>query len=152
MELDAKHGTGRILKTVSIFAQTDGELRCNISGSYPRRAVAAGDAAMSETQLAALDAVQRLASSPDMYLDMDIGEGDIQFLNNRTILHGRTGYTDWPEVARRRHLMRLWLEVPSGRACRRIRACTHPRTSRCGCASARPSWSCRRAISRTCPS
>jgi hypothetical protein len=113
MELDAQHGTGRILKTVSIFAQTDGELSCNISGSYPRRAAAAGDAVLSPTQLAALDAVQRVASSPETYLDMDIGEGDIQFLNNRLLLHGRTSYTDWPEVARRRHLMRLWLEVPS---------------------------------------
>jgi hypothetical protein len=113
MELDAQHGTGRILKTVSIFAQTDGELSCNISGSYPRRAVAAGDAVMTRIQEEALDAVQRIASSPDMYLDMDIGEGDIQFLNNRLLLHGRTGYEDWPDVARRRHLMRLWLELPS---------------------------------------
>src|SRR5262245_52771452 len=113
MELDANHGTGRILKTVSIFAQTDGELSCNVSGSYPRRAVAAGDAVMTPTQLAALDAVQSTAASPETYLDMDIGEGDIQLLNNRLLLHGRTGYTDWPDLARRRHLMRLWLEVPS---------------------------------------
>jgi len=113
MELDASHGTGRILKTVSIFAQRGGELSCNVSGSYPRRAVAAGDAVMTRLQEEALDAMQRIAASPDTYLDMEIGEGDIQFLNNRLLLHGRTGYEDWPEVARRRHLMRLWLAVPS---------------------------------------
>jgi hypothetical protein len=50
---------------------------------------------------------------PELYLDMNIGEGDIQFLNNRTILHGRTGYDDWPDMDRRRHMMRLWLEVTS---------------------------------------
>ena len=33
--------------------------------------------------------------------------------NNRTLLHGRTGYEDWPDIERRRHLMRMWLEVPS---------------------------------------
>ena len=44
---------------------------------------------------------------------MSIAEGDIQFLNNRTILHGRTGYMDWPDMARRRHMMRLWVEVPA---------------------------------------
>jgi hypothetical protein len=44
---------------------------------------------------------------------MSIGEGDIQFLNNRVILHGRTDYEDWPEVARRRHMLRLWLRAPS---------------------------------------
>jgi hypothetical protein len=44
---------------------------------------------------------------------MKYRQGDIQFLNNRTILHGRSGYQDWPEVACRRHLMRLWRQIPS---------------------------------------
>jgi TfdA family taurine catabolism dioxygenase TauD len=35
--------------------------------------------------------------------------GDIQFLHNHTILHARTGYEDWPEAERKRHLLRLWL-------------------------------------------
>lgn len=113
MELDAQHGSGRLVKTVAIFSRRSGQLSCNISGSYPRRAVEAGDAVMTPRQVEALDELERLAASPEFYLDMTIGEGDIQFLNNRIILHGRTGYEDWPEIARRRHLMRLWLEVPS---------------------------------------
>jgi hypothetical protein len=68
---------------------------------------------MTKLQAEALDALQRLAASPEFHLDMSIGEGDIQFLNNRIILHGRTGYEDWPELASRRHLMRMWLAVPS---------------------------------------
>ncbi|MBN8905002.1 MAG: hypothetical protein BGO51_03850 [Rhodospirillales bacterium 69-11] len=113
MELDAEHGSGRLVKTVAIFSRASGQLSCNVSGSYPKRAVEAGDATMSARQIEALDELERLAASPEFYLDMTIGEGDIQFLNNRTILHGRTEYEDWPELARRRHLMRLWLEVPS---------------------------------------
>ena len=35
------------------------------------------------------------------------------FLNNRLMLHGRTGFQDPPDVGRRRHLLRLWLRVPS---------------------------------------
>ncbi len=38
--------------------------------------------------------------------------GDIQFLNNAVALHTRTGFTDWPELERRRHLWRLWLKIP----------------------------------------
>jgi hypothetical protein len=101
------------VKRVVIFARANGEFSCNISGSYPRRAVEAGDAVMTPSQIEALEEVARLSASPEFYLDMNIGEGDIQFLNNRVLLHGRTGYEDWPEVARRRHLMRLWLRVPS---------------------------------------
>ena len=33
--------------------------------------------------------------------------------NNRTILHGRTDYEDTPEIATRRHMLRLWLQMPT---------------------------------------
>lgn len=112
MELDAQLGNGQLVKNVVIFSRAAGEFTCNISGSYPNRAVQAGDAVMTQRQIDALDEVQRLAASPEFHLDMSIGEGDIQFLNNRVLLHGRTGYEDWPDIARRRHLMRLWLRVP----------------------------------------
>jgi alpha-ketoglutarate-dependent taurine dioxygenase len=111
-ERDAEYGDGRLVKKVVIFSRATGEFTCNVSGSYPRRAVEAGDAMMTPAQIEALDELQRIAATPEFYLDMDIGEGDIQFLNNRLLLHGRTGYEDWPEVVHRRHLMRLWLEVP----------------------------------------
>jgi hypothetical protein len=111
MELDAERGSGVLVKKVAFFSQASGTLSCNISGSYPRRADAAGDGKMTALQLEALEALQGLAATPEFHLDMTIGEGDIQFLNNRVIVHGRTAYEDWPEVARRRHLMRLWIEV-----------------------------------------
>jgi hypothetical protein len=110
MERDAELGDGVLVRPVSIFARNGEEVSCYISGSYPRRAVAAGDAVLSAAQEEALDEIQRLAEK--LYLDMSIGEGDIQFLNNRLMLHGRTDYADYPEIARRRHLLRLWLRVP----------------------------------------
>ena len=111
---DAEFGSGVLVKRVAFFGRgPSGEVSCNLSGDYPRRAHEMGDTVMTPLQREALDLLQGLAATPDFYLDMEIGEGDIQFLNNRVILHGRTDYQDWPEVARRRHLMRLWLEVPS---------------------------------------
>jgi len=97
---------------VVIFSRQSGGLTCNFSGSYPRRAVAAGDAVMTPLQIEALEALQRIAASPEFYLDMNIAEGDIQFLNNRLLLHGRTGYQDHAGMAGRRHLLRLWFKVP----------------------------------------
>ena len=29
-------------------------------------------------------------------------------------LHSRTSFEDWPDPARRRHLLRLWLALPQG--------------------------------------
>ncbi len=33
----------------------------------------------------------------------------MQLCNNYTILHSRTGFEDFPEPERRRHMIRLWL-------------------------------------------
>jgi hypothetical protein len=48
-------------------------------------------------------------------LDIDFRKGDIQFLNNFVMLHTRRAYEDWPDAARKRHLLRLWLVDPQGR-------------------------------------
>jgi hypothetical protein len=113
MERDAEFGNGELVRDVVIFSRASGQLTCNVSGSYPHRAARAGDWTMSPAQAEALEEMKRISMLPELYLTMTIGDGDIQFLNNRTLLHGRTGYEDWPDMARRRHLMRLWLQVPS---------------------------------------
>ncbi|MGE0717638.1 MAG: TauD/TfdA family dioxygenase [Alphaproteobacteria bacterium] len=114
MDNDAKYGRGMYLtkEPVAVFAEGGGEFFCNLNGGDIRRAVEKGDATLSPLQAEAYDELQKLAASPEFHLDMDIGEGDIQFLNNRTILHSRLGYDDHPELARRRHMLRIWLEVP----------------------------------------
>ncbi len=63
----------------------------------------------------ALDMLADLAGDPNLRLDMNFMPGDIQLLHNHTILHARTGYEDWPEAERKRHLLRLWLAPPGAR-------------------------------------
>ncbi len=62
----------------------------------------------------AMDLLEALAESDALRLDMDFRAGDIQWINNLTTFHSRTEYEDWPEPARRRHLLRLWLNLPNG--------------------------------------
>ena len=38
--------------------------------------------------------------------------GDLQFLNNRTVLHGRTEFEDYPKFDRKRLMLRLWSAMP----------------------------------------
>lgn len=63
----------------------------------------------------ALDMLSALAGDPSLRLDMSFMPGDIQFLHNHTMLHARSEYEDWPEVERKRHLLRLWLAPPNAR-------------------------------------
>lgn len=69
---------------------------------------------LTPLQIEALDAVDALAGDPRIRLDMDFRPGDMQFLCNHAILHSRTAYEDWPEPARRRQLLRLWLSSADG--------------------------------------
>jgi hypothetical protein len=70
---------------------------------------------LSAEDFEALDMIGELAADPELRLDMTFMPGDIQFLHNHTILHARTGFEDWLEVERKRHLLRLWLAPPSAR-------------------------------------
>jgi len=63
----------------------------------------------------ALEMFGDLANDPELRLDMAFEPGDIQFLHNHTILHARSAYEDWPEIGRKRHLLRLWLAPPGAR-------------------------------------
>ncbi len=65
-------------------------------------------------QQAAFDLLDQLAGSPELRLDMEFRPGDMQFLCNHWVLHSRTAFEDWPDPARRRHLLRLWLGCPGG--------------------------------------
>lgn len=64
-------------------------------------------------QTEALDMMDILAD--ELKHETDFRPGDIQFLHNHVIVHGRTAYEDWPEPERKRHLLRLWLATPGGR-------------------------------------
>jgi len=55
------------------------------------------------------DLIDKWATSDELCLSMDFRPGDIQWLNNHTILHSRTAYEDWDDADRRRWLLRLWL-------------------------------------------
>lgn len=57
----------------------------------------------------ALDALDALAEDPALHLMMALEPGDLQFVHNHHLLHDRTAFEDWPEPARRRYLLRLWL-------------------------------------------
>jgi hypothetical protein len=70
---------------------------------------------LTAKQIEALDLFDALANDPSNYLDIEFKPGDVQLIHNHVILHDRTDYVDWPEPARKRHLLRLWLCPPNGR-------------------------------------
>jgi hypothetical protein len=66
-------------------------------------------------QREALEKVQEIANRPGLMLSMEFLEGDIQLINNHTMMHARTAYEDFDEPGRQRHLLRMWIAVADDR-------------------------------------
>jgi len=71
----------------------------------------AGIPKLSEQQLEAIELIGELNSSPEFHLTMHFQAGEIQLINNYTVMHSRSAYEDDPDPALRRDLIRLWLTV-----------------------------------------
>ncbi|MFI6803783.1 TauD/TfdA family dioxygenase [Streptomyces luteogriseus] len=65
---------------------------------------------LSKEAMASFDLLEELAD--ELSVDMELRPGDLQMVNNHTVLHSRTSYTDPPPPAERRHLMRSWITFP----------------------------------------
>lgn len=98
-----------------VFSFSNGLLNC----VYDRRSCEWGrervGAPLDEAEKAAFDAFDTLAHRNDFRLDMELEPGDMQFVNNFSVLHSRTSFVDDETEGKRRHLLRLWLEVPHSR-------------------------------------
>jgi hypothetical protein len=97
-----------------VFSITDGYF-AGRSASYTitRAQKLPGVPPLTDKQKAAIDFYQSL--SRELALQIDWQPGDISFVLNHVSLHARTAYEDWPERDRRRHLLRLWLDLAGER-------------------------------------
>ena len=105
------HGQATPSARVPVFAPGSHGVECYYLPATIRQAAEEGHP-LSATDEDALGFFEEVANRPGVFLDMDFRVGDIQFLNNRTILHSRTDYIDHPEPALKRYLLRLWLMIP----------------------------------------
>ena len=65
----------------------------------------------SDAARAALDRLDAMCADPQYRVAMGMQAGDMQFVNNYHVLHGRDGYRDDRAAGKIRHLKRLWLET-----------------------------------------
>ena len=84
-------------------------LSCGCNYTYIRAGQARVGAPLTAVEREALDTFYAIAD--DHALAMDLQPGDLQLLNSYVTLHDRTAYDDYDELDRRRHMLRLWLQV-----------------------------------------
>ena len=93
-----------------VFMWHQGRLFCRFNPGYTYSAQRYPEAPrLTERQMAAMEVFGRLCASDRFRLDMEFQPGDLQLLNNNTIVHARSAYQDHPDASRKRHLLRVWL-------------------------------------------
>ncbi len=99
---------------VPMFSARDGVITARVTNrSFLESVSRYGEhLALSDAQRAAMEVVQEIANRPELRLSMDFQEGDMQFINNHTVLHARQAYDDYDDPNLKRHLLRMWIALP----------------------------------------
>jgi TfdA family taurine catabolism dioxygenase TauD len=94
-----------------VFANRKGQLSCR----YQRAGIAAGQrergVPLEERDIEALNLFDAIAAAPENRLAFFLERGDMIVINNYTVMHARTRFTNFPEPERQRRLVRLWLDA-----------------------------------------
>lgn len=104
-------GEAPVSTPIPVFVRHDDRVSCRYGRSYILGGAQKREIALTDAELAALDCFDAIARREDMALRMSFLPGDIQLLNNFTVVHGRTAYEDDIDPLKRRFLYRLWLHL-----------------------------------------
>lgn len=99
--------------SMPLFSVHDGKVSSRITSRRFVQMVTRHGAELAADPLAldAIEFAQAVAQRPELRLSMTLQDGDMEFLNNHTMLHARSAYEDWGEPGRQRHMLRMWVAL-----------------------------------------
>ncbi|MEQ9641485.1 MAG: TauD/TfdA family dioxygenase [Alphaproteobacteria bacterium] len=104
-------GGGSAREPLPILLDGAGGLSCVYYRPFIERAAEVSGAVLPAEAVAALDLFDRCATDPALRIEYALRPGETLILNNYRVLHARDAFEDWPEKAKRRCLLRLWLDA-----------------------------------------
>ncbi|MGI9404771.1 MAG: TauD/TfdA family dioxygenase [Hyphomicrobiaceae bacterium] len=105
----AEHADGAPKTSLApFFSVRDGRLAGRANVSLVRKGYDVAGETMDPLLAEALEAVQRISSSTDLWCEAPLKRGQIQYLNNHELGHYRSEFSDNPDPALKRHLYRTW--------------------------------------------
>ncbi|GIK97640.1 MAG: hypothetical protein BroJett029_18490 [Alphaproteobacteria bacterium] len=97
-----------------VFGQRDGYFTSHFSLTYIEAAQKMANVPpLTDAQTEAIDMLMALAE--EHCFEMRFEPGDMQFVNNHVIYHGRTAFEDDRSTGQDRLLLRVWLSMPNSR-------------------------------------
>lgn len=99
-------------RRIPVFGKREGHLVCYFNAVPIEKALSEDKIEEDSTSLEALKVFKMTAAQDALLYQRMLEPGDLLFLNNRTVMHGRTAFEDFEEVDRKRLMLRLWLKMP----------------------------------------
>ncbi len=105
----AEHGEGAPKTSWAPFFGWDGKrIRSRANVQLVRKGYEVAGQEMDDELAEALEAVERISRSDDLWYEAPIERGQMQYLNNQNLGHYRSEFRDNPDPALKRHLFRTW--------------------------------------------
>lgn len=98
---------------IPVFSTRNGRLSCVFNKDRIVLGMRKANKPLKDVDLAAVEYLDALAKSENFTIRFMLKPGEILFINNSYTLHGRDEYDDWPEINRKRLLLRLWVNLPA---------------------------------------
>lgn len=92
-----------------LFHHGDGELLCRLSHVHVVNGYRMAGKVLDQEGLDALETLEAVMCEREWCREFFFEPGQIQIVDNQRCGHRRTGFVDYPEAERKRHLVRLWL-------------------------------------------
>ncbi len=112
---EERAGIAPITGYIPVYSYYQGKLSARYVYTSIKQASRKGNYTLTAEETAALTFLNQTAAREDIMLEMMQEPGDMQFCFNHTVFHSRTTFEDWEKPEDKRHLLRLWLNVPNGR-------------------------------------
>jgi len=108
---------GAKVQVMPVFNFHAGHLTANLKKDYILSAQRFDDVPrLTPAQREALDLLDDVCGDPRFCLEFRLRPGDVEIGNNYVTFHARRAFRDAAPGAGGRHLLRLWLSLPDGRA------------------------------------
>ncbi len=118
-DLRGEGATGKIKEVTNdrlpVFSYYQGRLSARFNPKAIETAPLKTGIPLTQLHLDAIHYIERLALDPAYRLDMLLEPGDIQIIDNYSVLHARTDFIDHDEPDEKRLLLRMWINIFDGR-------------------------------------
>ena len=96
------------LSFAPFFSWSEGKLRCRANTYLIRRGYEIFGKKMDKTLVTAIEAIDEITSSSDLWIEAPLIRGEVQYLSNHELGHYRSDFKDFRDPKKKRHLYRLW--------------------------------------------